>query len=227
MGGHSTADRRGVVVVPASPADRTVVARVLAAAFSSDAHTLGLLPTGPTGTRLTRLFARMTAETFDAGGHVYLAVDAESGGTADDAPALPLGAALWEPPGRTTPARSLLRGTPTYVRVFGRRLGDALRTEWSMERHRPGIPHWYLKAIGTPPGARGRGAGAALLAHGLARADADGIGTYLESSTPANLPLYRRFGFVERGRVPAPGTVPPIAMWRPSAGSAQPGPAPA
>ena len=49
----------------------------------------------------------------------------------------------------------------------------------------------------------------------LARADADRLGCYLESSNPRNLPFYRRIGFVETGRLPtAPGVSDVVLMWR-------------
>lgn len=55
------------------------------------------------------------------------------------------------------------------------------------ERHPPEPPHWYLFILGTEPAAQGRGLASALLAHMLARADADGMPAYLESSSERNL----------------------------------------
>ena len=55
--------------------------------------------------------------------------------------------------------------------------------------------HWYLSILGTDPAAQGRGIGASVLQPVLDRADADGVGAYLESSKESNIAFYRRFGF--------------------------------
>jgi ribosomal protein S18 acetylase RimI-like enzyme len=64
-----------------------------------------------------------------------------------------------------------------------------------MEEHHIREPHWYLPMIGVEPSQQGRGLGSALLAHRLAECDAQGLPAYLESSNPANVPLYERHGF--------------------------------
>jgi predicted N-acetyltransferase YhbS len=63
--------------------------------------------------------------------------------------------------------------------------------------------------IGADPAARGQGHGAALLRSGLAKADAAGLPTCLESSKPSDLPIYERFGFTVREelRLPENGPV--------------------
>lgn len=75
----------------------------------------------------------------------------------------------------------------------------------------PPEPHWYLAVIGADPVAQGRGQGAALLRSGLARADAEGLPVYLESSKEANLAVYGHFGFevLEEVRLPEDGP----ALW--------------
>jgi GNAT superfamily N-acetyltransferase len=55
-------------------------------------------------------------------------------------------------------------------------------------------PHWYVAVLGTAPPHQGRGVGAALLALVLRRCDAEGIGAYLESTKPENVPWYERSG---------------------------------
>lgn len=55
-------------------------------------------------------------------------------------------------------------------------------------------PHWYLEMMVTRPADQGRGAGAMLMAWGVARAEADGVEAYLDA-TPEGKPLYARFGF--------------------------------
>lgn len=203
---NSAADRP-VTIRPAAPVDRGRAARVLAAAFARDDHTVGLLPGGDTVGRLTRMFSRSVLETLRAGGHVWLAEDAGDGEL--------LGAAVWQGPGERRRVLSELRSTADHLRVYGRRFSDAVVTDRAADEARPRVPHWYLAAIGTDPAARGRGAASALIRHRLAVADSGGHGTYLESSSPANVPIYQRFGFIEIGTIPARGTAPLIGMWRP------------
>jgi ribosomal protein S18 acetylase RimI-like enzyme len=70
-----------------------------------------------------------------------------------------------------------------------------------MNKFHPHEPHWYLPLIGTDPTKQGRGYGSALLRHALARCDRDKLPAYLESSNPANVPLYRRHGFEVIGSI--------------------------
>ena len=195
-----------VTIMPAAASDSAAVAEILADAFAQDEHTLKLLPEDNHPERLRRLFDNMISEAFAAGGHVWMAVDAESGAR--------LGAALWEAPGKRAPKWLRFRHAPSYARVFGERLGEAFSTDQVAIEHRPMVPHWYLKDIGTATTARGRGVGAALLNHRLAEADATGVGAYLESSSRSNVGFYTRFGFIERSVIPAVGTTDLIGMWR-------------
>ncbi|MBW5483143.1 GNAT family N-acetyltransferase [Streptomyces bambusae] len=71
-------------------------------------------------------------------------------------------------------------------------------------------PHWYLAVVGADPAAQGQGHGAALLRSGLAKADADGLPVYLESSKPDNLPFYEHFGFTVLGEAQLPGGGPTL-----------------
>ncbi len=70
-------------------------------------------------------------------------------------------------------------------------------------------PHWYLPMIGVDPSRQGQGLGSALLAHALRNCDAEHMPAYLESSNPANVPLYERHGFRVTGKIQA-GTSPII-----------------
>ncbi|MGB1088256.1 MAG: GNAT family N-acetyltransferase, partial [Alphaproteobacteria bacterium] len=84
-----------------------------------------------------------------------------------------------------------------------------------MEKHHPHEPHYYLFAIATTQAARGKGVGGALLKAGLARADADGIGCYLENSKEQNLGFYQAHGFEVMEKVhPVEGSPPLWRMWR-------------
>jgi GNAT superfamily N-acetyltransferase len=106
-------------------------------------------------------------------------------------------AAVWvPPPGRgQESAWQRLRLLPPLIRFLGWRtasvLGGLNRME---ERHPHDPPHWYLFILGTEQAAQGQGLESALLAHMLARVDADGMPAYLESSNQRNLAFYGRHG---------------------------------
>ncbi len=88
-----------------------------------------------------------------------------------------------------------------------------------MNAVKPREPHFYLFTIGVVPEAQGKGLGGALLRSGLARADAAGMPTYLESSKWANVPIYQRYGFELRDEPDLPDGCPPMyPMWRPVGG---------
>jgi GNAT superfamily N-acetyltransferase len=57
----------------------------------------------------------------------------------------------------------------------------------------PAQPHFYLFIIGSS--VQGRGAGAQAIAPVLDRCDAEGLGSYLESSNSRNLGFYQRLGY--------------------------------
>lgn len=131
-----------------------------------------------------------------------------------------VGVAAWVPPPRWQPPgwRGLLlmpglvrAGDRRSLRVFadrGRAVDEALRRV-----HAAG-PHWYLAALGVAPAAQGSGAGSALVRAGLARADSDGVGSYLECEEHL-VDYYAAFGFGVRHECPMPaGAARQWGMWR-------------
>ena len=125
------------------------------------------------------------------------------------------GTALWLPPGVHPDGAAL-------ERVFRdaacpERLDDVLATFEKMGQSHPDDPHWYLPLIGVEPNAQGRGLGAELMQHAVARCDRDGALAYLESSNPRNISLYLRFGFevIDEIRIGAAPLVTPM-LRRPS-----------
>ena len=109
------------------------------------------------------------------------------------------GAALWLPPGVHPDGESVEQGFRETAEPA--HLDDLLGTFEKMDEWHPEEPHWYLPLIGVDPHARGRGLGGALMAHATARADADGLPAYLESSNPRNISLYERHGFEVMGEI--------------------------
>lgn len=126
-------------------------------------------------------------------------------------------AVVWVPPDAwKAPASHTLRLLPPYLRLSGSRVGRLLKLVTAMEkRHaKADEPHWYIPFIGTDPAAQGKGLGSALLAHVLARADAEGRPAYLEATSPRNKLLYHRHGFEEVDELRV-GDCPPLTvMWR-------------
>jgi ribosomal protein S18 acetylase RimI-like enzyme len=103
------------------------------------------------------------------------------------------GAALWLPPGvhpNGEAVEKLFRDT-----AKPEHLHDLLATFEKMARWHPDEAHWYLAQIGVEPMAQGKGRGAALMRHGVARCDQEAALAYLETGNPRNIPLYQRFGF--------------------------------
>lgn len=119
-------------------------------------------------------------------------------GSADVAPDF-CGAALWLPPG-VHPNGEALEQSFRDTTVPDH-LDDLLGTFAKMDEWHPEEPHWYLPLVGVEPNAQGRGLGGALMRHATARADADGMPAYLESSNPRNVSLYEHHGFEVMGTI--------------------------
>ena len=113
------------------------------------------------------------------------------------------GVACWLPPGNTTPLFSRLARIGIRDARLGLELGwSGFRRYTVMEAyvdavHKQYVPgqHWYLWAIGVDPPCQGQGIGGMLMQPVLARADADGLPCYLETSKERNVPFYKKYGF--------------------------------
>lgn len=127
---------------------------------------------------------------------------------------------VWIPPGESelsdaqdAAMRELVEQTLEPARAA------ALFALWERfdEHHPHHEPHAYLSLLATNPAFAGHGYGQAHLSADLARWDAVGIPTYLESSNPANNRRYERQGYRAVGEF---ATVVDAAvvttMWRPA-----------
>lgn len=128
-------------------------------------------------------------------------------------------ASIWLPSESLGPSTLIdeLRVIPTVLAATGfSRLSRMSAMRAAMDKHHPmERPHVYLWFVGVRPEAQGLGVGSRLLSAGLQRVDALGLPAYLESSSPANVPLYRRHGFeVTREIQPRPDSPVMWAMWR-------------
>lgn len=123
------------------------------------------------------------------------------------------GVSLWLPPGvRVDPA--------PVVALIEASVGDQVRAGLlaileQMERYHIEEEHWYLPMIGVDPAHQGHGIGSALLRHTLAGCDREGLPAYLESSNPANVPLYERHGFEVLGEIRVDDSPTVFPMLRP------------
>src|SRR5262245_42658594 len=113
------------------------------------------------------------------------------------------GVALWVPPGAELDHAAIEATLPPGREA---EIGAVLE---KLARHHPQESHWYLPLIAVDPLHQGNGYGAALLEETLRRCDRDHVAAYLESTNPANIPLYQRHGFELQATVQA-GSSPPL-----------------
>jgi ribosomal protein S18 acetylase RimI-like enzyme len=122
------------------------------------------------------------------------------------------GASLWLPPGVHADGDAL--GAFVQETVVREDAADVFSALEEMDRYHPEEPHWYLAMIGVDPSRQGQGMGSALLKETLATVDEQGLPAYLESSNPANVPLYERHGFEVMGEIRGGDGPPIIPMYR-------------
>ncbi|MFB6836137.1 GNAT family N-acetyltransferase [Streptomyces sp. NPDC056361] len=128
----------------------------------------------------------------------------------------PVASAILTPPGATpTAATRAAWAARTLLRCGPRALGRTLRYLRHAEAATP-AGTWTLEFIGVRPDIAGRGAGRFLLDHVLATTPAP-AGFFLTTADPANVPLYRRFGFADLRRTPV-GPLDVTAMAKPGTG---------
>ena len=99
--------------------------------------------------------------------------------------------------------------------VVPQRMEEVATVLTQMQSYHPDYDCWYLPLIGVDPGHQGRGLGAQLMKYALASCDEAGLPAYLESSNPANISLYERFGFEVMGRIQTKTSPPVHPMLRP------------
>lgn len=120
------------------------------------------------------------------------------------------GIAVWIRPGNTdfTMGQMFRSGLLSAVLRMGPTTIGRFMTSYSHFEQVKGevitAPHWVLVFLGVEPSRQGRGLGGVLIRPVLARADAEGVPCYLDSSNERNLTFYQRHGF----RVAARGDVP-------------------
>ena len=112
------------------------------------------------------------------------------------------GVAVWYPP--QNPDISMLGMIRSGMIAIPFRLGRASfrrltgYLDYTARIHKKTVPgpHWYLCELGVDPSWQNRGIGGALIEHGLALADSDGLPCYLETCTERAVTFYEKHGFV-------------------------------
>lgn len=110
-----------------------------------------------------------------------------------------VGVAVWNTEGAKSLPTDLDRDMSRVLRKFLRRLGpDRQRFARFVLTHRatmPMEPGWLLGHLAVHPDHHRSGIGSALLADGLARADAQGRTVFVQTSRPEYVAFYERSGF--------------------------------
>jgi GNAT superfamily N-acetyltransferase len=111
------------------------------------------------------------------------------------------GVALWLPVSRAGPGEPGAGYQARLAEVTGPFLDRFEAFDAALDRGHPaGFAHHYLAILAVRPAAQGQGIGTALLRAHHATLDATGVPAVLEASAPRNHALYRRHGYVDKGR---------------------------
>jgi GNAT superfamily N-acetyltransferase len=185
-----------VPIVRAKPDRVPVLAGLLGGAFADDP--MLVWPFGAGRTDVITDFFRAFDERIAALGWLWEA------GTG-------LGVAAWIPPGSDEVMMEIDRSMRPALSAAEARHGEMW--EW-IAGNFPDEPFWYLDHIAADARHRRAGAGTALIQHGLAFADRDGVPAFLETGRPENVRYYERRGFRTISDNDAPGGGPHIWFMR-------------
>lgn len=174
-----------VIVRPAGPDDIAEVAAVVAAAFADEPYWCWAVPDRDRRARAVAAFYGADLADLVALGLTDVAVDGDR----------VVAAGVWC---RSGDLPSEAHGLAAVAAVDAEAAAAGGRALAAMSGLAPAEPHLYLDVLAVAPGRQGTGLGSRTLAAGLARADAAGAPCYLETTRPANLPLYERHGFTVR-----------------------------
>lgn len=190
--GRTIATQRTASITPASDEERAIA--TITTAFSADPVARWFIHDSA---RYLKYFAPFV-KAF--GGRAF---ENGSADVADDF----AGVALWVPPGVGLDEEAMDERAAEAVpeSEHEERFGFL----GQMDEFHPTESHWYLPLMGVDPPCIGRGLGSALLRHGIARSDKDGVPCYLEATSSLNKALYARHGFEEIGVIQF-GTSPPL-----------------
>jgi ribosomal protein S18 acetylase RimI-like enzyme len=193
-----------------SKGELTSVSLVANRAFFNDPFFRFLSPSDRLRSRGLTMFFRANLAHFGDGGRIVTV-------RKDDDTIV--GVAAWLPTERyPQPVRTQLAQIPGTFRALYRRpraLIDGNRYLTALAKSHPKEHHWYLFLLAADPSIQRSGVGTMLMHHGLALADSEGVGGYLETQNEDNLAYYRRFGYELRETLRPVKEGPPLyTMWR-------------
>jgi GNAT superfamily N-acetyltransferase len=168
----------------ATAIDRQALVETLAQAFQTDPALSWILPDSDHRARALRGLFRVLAPADMRAGLALRTAGDEA-------------AALWRAPGQAhSGTLEFIRTVVPLVATFGTTLPRGLKVQESIDAHRPKGRFWYLHYVGVRSEHQGKGHGGRIIRAQTATADAEGMPCWLETATPANVPLYERLGFV-------------------------------
>jgi GNAT superfamily N-acetyltransferase len=164
-------------------ADIPQIAHMLAAAFQDDPVTCFIFPDPVQRRKRLPAFFRVIYNSDAPKGACYMTANGEA-------------ATTWRAPGfgKLSLLEMAQQAWP-WIESTRENLTRALIFSAASDAHHPKQPHWYLHIAGCLPEAQGKGFGGAAISAGIARAEADGVAAYLETSNEGNLPIYNALGF--------------------------------
>ncbi|MEC7119810.1 MAG: GNAT family N-acetyltransferase [Pseudomonadota bacterium] len=169
----------------ATTADTPALAQMLARSFAQEEFWTWMIGThAGAAQRLEQGFATQIRRFALPHRHVWCGLQHEA-------------AALWSPPnGWHLGLLQQVQLLPEFVQLVGvRRLWAVSRVIDAIQAVHPRTPHYYLQVLGADPAQQGKGWSHPLMHVVLDQADQQQMPCYLETATPSNLSLYRRFGF--------------------------------
>src|SRR4051794_16012299 len=195
-------DRSPIEVAQAGPDRLSALAPLFGRAFVNEP--MMLWPMGEHGDlveRFTRCFA-YSLESMLESGMVWEAGAAR-------------GAAVWVPPRESEAGGDHPWWNQPRIDALTEDGGRRYEAFWDwVDSHTPREPMWQLDSIAVESAAQGGGIGSALIADGLARARADGVGAFLSTGTRRNVSIYGRSGFRVVEDIDAPDSGPHIWFMR-------------
>lgn len=171
-------------IINAKATEHAAVIATLSDAFMTDPALNYIVPDETARAKaLPKLFALLVADDANAGTVMRSGNDEAAG--------------LWRRPGMAKDARGTnLMLIWNMLQIFGFGILRASSVGDALEAHLPEGRYHYLHFVGVRGEHQGKGWGGAIIREGLARADADGLPTWLETATRENVGLYQRLGFV-------------------------------
>ena len=177
----------------AAPSDVRAAADVLAVAFADYPWTAWTVPAENHADRLRGLFDVTVRRVGVPFGETWLARCPGRGDV--------VGVVVALRPDRAVPSEVWDAAAADEAPLLGGRAPAAAEAEALCRPLRPDRPNVLVATLGVLPDHQRQGIASRLLSAVTRSADELGVPTYLETSSPGNVALYRRLGFVITGEV--------------------------